>query len=125
MELRSIRVVHFGLGAIGASIARLTTAQRGLQVVGGIDSDPAKVGRDLGEVLGLGQPLGVPVAGDAGALLRQTHPDIVIHATTSLFHEVYPQIAACVRRVQMCSRPARSWWIPTRKSRRQLKPYIA
>ena len=47
MELREIRVVHYGLGAIGSSIARLTSAQRGLQVVGGIDRDPAKVGRDL------------------------------------------------------------------------------
>jgi 4-hydroxy-tetrahydrodipicolinate reductase len=78
-------------------MARLTTAQRGLQVVGGIDSDPAKVGHDLGEVIGLGQPLGAPVSSDAGALLRQTYPDIVIHATTSLFHEVYPQIAACLQ----------------------------
>ena len=46
-----IRVVHYGLGAIGTSIARLTAQQRGLQVVGGIERDPAKVGRDLGEVI--------------------------------------------------------------------------
>src|SRR5690348_359817 len=55
-----IRVVHYGLGATGTSIARLTAQQRGLQVVGGIERDPAKVGRDLGEVIGLDHPLGAP-----------------------------------------------------------------
>jgi hypothetical protein len=96
MELRPIRVAHYGLGAIGSAIARLTTAQRGLGVVGGIDSDPAKVGRDLGDVIGLDQQLGVMVSDDATEVLQRTHPDIVIHATTSLFHEVYPQILDCV-----------------------------
>jgi 4-hydroxy-tetrahydrodipicolinate reductase len=96
MELRPIRVVHYGLGGIGSSIARLTTAQRGLEVVGGIDRDPDKVGRDLGEVIGLDHPIGAPVSADAADLLRRTYPDIVIHATASLFHEVYPQILECV-----------------------------
>jgi 4-hydroxy-tetrahydrodipicolinate reductase len=95
--LRPIRVVHYGLGAIGSSIAQLTTAQRGLQVVGGIDRDPAKVGRDLGELIGLDRPLDAPVSDDAPTILRQTNPDIIIHATTSLFHEVYPQIIDCLR----------------------------
>lgn len=97
MELRPIRVVHYGLGAIGTSIARLTAQQRGLQLVGGIDLDPAKVGRDLGEVIGLDHALGAPVSDDAGVLLERAKPDVVIHATTSLFHQVYPQIAECVR----------------------------
>src|SRR5690349_1367898 len=97
MELRPIRVVHYGLGAIGSTIARLTAEQRGLQVVGGIDRDPAKVGRDLGELIGLDRQLGVQVSNDAGDVLASTTPDVVIHATTSLFHEVYPQIADCVR----------------------------
>jgi 4-hydroxy-tetrahydrodipicolinate reductase len=99
MELLShpIRVVHYGLGATGSAIARLTTAQRGLEVVGGIERDPAKVGRDLGDVIGLGHPIGAPVSDDARALLARTHPDVVIHATASLFQTVYPQILECVQ----------------------------
>jgi 2,4-diaminopentanoate dehydrogenase len=92
-----IRVVHFGLGAIGSSIARLTTAQRGIQVVGAIERDPAKIGQDLGEVIGLDHPIGAPVAADPGTLLYQTRPDVVIHATASRFHEVYPQLLTCVQ----------------------------
>jgi 4-hydroxy-tetrahydrodipicolinate reductase len=92
-----IRVVHYGLGATGSAIARLTTAQRGLQVVGGIDRDPAKIGRDLGDIIDLGQAIGAPVSNDARAILAQTRPDIVIHATASLFSTVYPQILECVQ----------------------------
>lgn len=96
MEPRPIRVVHYGLGAIGSAIARLTAAQRGLELVGGIDRDPAKAGRDLGDVIGLDRRLGTLVSGDATTLLLRTHPDVVIHATTSLFHQVYSQILDCV-----------------------------
>ena len=96
MEPRPIRIVHYGLGAIGSAIARLTTAQRGLEVVGGIDRDPAKVGRDLGDVIGLDRQLGLAVSDNATELLLRTHPDVVIHATTSLFHQVYSQILDCV-----------------------------
>src|SRR5262249_12891888 len=96
MELRPIRIVHYGLGAIGSAIARLTAAQRGLEIVGGIDRDPAKAGRDLGDVMGAGRQLGLIVSDDATALLRRADPDVVIHATTSLFHQVYPQILDCV-----------------------------
>jgi 2,4-diaminopentanoate dehydrogenase len=96
MEPRPIRVVHYGLGAIGSAIARLTAAQRGLALVGGIDHDPAKTGRDLGDVIGLDHRLDTIVAADATELLRRTHPDVVIHATTSLFRQVYSQILDCV-----------------------------
>jgi hypothetical protein len=97
MTYQPIRVVHYGLGAIGMPIARLTAAQRGLQLVGGIDRDPAKVGCDLGELIGLDRSLGVLVSDDAEDVLRASRPDIVIHATTSQLHAVYPQIAECIR----------------------------
>jgi len=96
MEPSPIRVVHYGLGSIGSAIARLTAAQRGLEVVGGIDRDPAKAGRDLGDVIGLDRQLGLAVSDNATELLQRTYPDVVIHATTSLFHQVYSQILDCV-----------------------------
>src|SRR5690349_2305880 len=99
MELLShpIRVVHYGLGATGSNIARLTAAQRGLQIVGGIDNDPEKIGHDLGEVIGLDHSLDAPVSADVEELLAQTKPDIIIHATTSFLHEVYSQIRTCIQ----------------------------
>ena len=49
---KKIRVVQFGVGPIGASIARLAREKASLEIVGAIDRDPAKAGRDLGEVAG-------------------------------------------------------------------------
>lgn len=96
MDLHPIRVVHYGLGAIGSSVARLAAQQRGVSVVGGIDRDPAKVGRDLGGVIGLDHPLDTLVSDQPNALLARTRPDVVIVATSSLFHEVYGQLLECV-----------------------------
>lgn len=45
---RKIRVVQFGVGPIGASIARLMRQKQSLEIIGAIDRDPAKAGRDLG-----------------------------------------------------------------------------
>jgi len=87
-----IRVVHYGLGPIGAGIARVAAARAGIAIVGAIDVDPAKVGRDVGEVIGLERKLGVLVSADAAAVLDGTRPDVVIHATGSRLALVAPQL---------------------------------
>ena len=48
---RKIRVVQFGLGAIGVDIARLIAQQPDMELVGGIERDERKIGADLGEVI--------------------------------------------------------------------------
>jgi 4-hydroxy-tetrahydrodipicolinate reductase len=97
MDLRPIRIVHYGLGTIGRSIARLISQRSGMQLVGAIEVDPAMVGQDLGAVLGLERQLDAPVSNDPVELLRRTHPDLVIHATSSLLHDVKPQLTACLQ----------------------------
>ena len=52
-----IRVLHVGLGPIGAGVVRQVAERKGLTIVGGVDVDPAKSGRDLGDVVGLGRRL--------------------------------------------------------------------
>jgi hypothetical protein len=57
---KKIRVVQFGVGPIGASIVRLMRQKDALEITGAIDKDPAKAGRDLGEIVGAsGVPWGV------------------------------------------------------------------
>ncbi len=92
MLQRTVRVVQFGLGAIGIDIARLVANQPGLELVGGIDIDERKVGANLGELLKLDRPLDARVDADAEAALARTRPDVVVIATTSRLHEVYRQI---------------------------------
>ncbi|MCL5047053.1 MAG: 2,4-diaminopentanoate dehydrogenase [Actinobacteria bacterium] len=90
-----IRVVHWGLGAMGGGMARLALEKPGLRVVGTIDSDPRKAGRDLGEVLNLGRSTGVVVSSDPGAVL-DSGADAAVIATGSFLDEVHPQINQAV-----------------------------
>lgn len=92
-----IRVVLFGLGPIGAGIARVAAERSDFQIVGAIDVDPAKVGKDAGEVVGLGRDLGVTVSDDALATLRSARADVVLHATSSSLATVAPQLKEIVQ----------------------------
>ncbi|MCS7246467.1 MAG: hypothetical protein NZ696_02550 [Thermomicrobium sp.] len=97
MSERVYRVVQYGLGPIGQELARLAIERPSFRLVGAIDIDPAKVGRDVGEVLGLGEPVGVVVRPDAEAVLAETRPDCVLHATGSFLDRVFPQLETAVR----------------------------
>lgn len=50
-----IRVIHYGLGPIGVGVAKLVAKRTDMRIVGAIDIDPNKVGRDLGALLGVGR----------------------------------------------------------------------
>jgi 2,4-diaminopentanoate dehydrogenase len=93
---KKIRVVQFGLGPIGASIVRLMRQKASLEIVGAIDRDPAKVGRDLGELIGAKDaPWGTVVSADASAALAKP-VDIVVHTTSSYLPNVMDELLACL-----------------------------
>jgi len=93
---KKIRAIQFGVGPIGASIARLMREKQAVELIGAIDSDPAKVGRDLGEIVGAADaPWGVKISADAGDVLRQA-ADVVIHSTSSSLPDVMEQLLACL-----------------------------
>jgi 2,4-diaminopentanoate dehydrogenase len=93
----SIRVVHFGLGPIGAAVAKEIATRPGFKIVGGIDTDPAKVGRDLGDVAGLSGRLGVKVSGDPAQTLKKARPHVVLLCTSSSMKQVMPQIESVLK----------------------------
>jgi 2,4-diaminopentanoate dehydrogenase len=106
------RVVCYGLGPIGLGIARLALARPGVQIVGAIDVDPQKVGRDLGELLG-GAASGVTISADAAATLAAARPAVALHATSSALASVAPQLLqiaeAGVNVVSTCEELAYPW----------------
>ena len=93
----AFRVVHYGLGPIGAAIVKQVAGRAGFKIVGAIDIDPAKAGRDLGEVVGLGRRAGVKVSADAAKTLKAAKPDVVVHCTGSSIRAVLPQIEAILK----------------------------
>ena len=79
---KKIRVVQYGLGPIGSSIVRLMRLKDSLEIVGAIDKDPAKAGRDLGEVVGASDPpWGVLISPDAIPVLEKP-VDVIVHSTS-------------------------------------------
>jgi 4-hydroxy-tetrahydrodipicolinate reductase len=93
---KKIRAIQYGIGPIGASIVKLLREKETIEIVGAIDKDAAKVGRDLGEVLGAPDaPWGVKVSGDAKGILEQS-ADVVLHTTSSSLPKVMDQLLACL-----------------------------
>lgn len=88
----NIRVIEYGLGPIGSAIARHIVERAGLELVGGVDIDPAKAGRDVGEVIGLDGALGFKTASSLAEVLALTPADLVLHTTSSYFDLFADQI---------------------------------
>jgi 4-hydroxy-tetrahydrodipicolinate reductase len=87
-----IRVVLVGLGPIGAAVAgQLERRRKAFQIVGAVDIDPSKTGRDAGEVLELGRRMRVKVTDGIGRTIRTTKPDVAVLCTGSTLKQVLPQ----------------------------------
>ena len=91
-----IHTIHYGLGSIGSGIARLAAQRASLEIVGGIDVDEQKVGRDMGEVIGLGQHLALRVSSNPAAVFSQTEADVVLHSTGSYVEQIRPQLVEII-----------------------------
>jgi 4-hydroxy-tetrahydrodipicolinate reductase len=92
-----IKVLHFGLGPIGVGVVKQVAQRKGFKIVGAVDIDPAKVGRDLGEVAGVGRALRVKVSDDARKAIKATKPDVVVLCTNSSMKKVLPQMEAILK----------------------------
>jgi 2,4-diaminopentanoate dehydrogenase len=93
---KKIRVVQFGVGPIGASILRLMRQKHSLEIVGAIDTDPAKIGRDIGEVAGsTNAPWGTTVSAAASSVLSRP-VDVVMHTTSSYLPNVADELLRCI-----------------------------
>ncbi len=94
--MERVKVVLYGVGAVGSLIARFLLKKEGVEIVGAIDVAKGKVGKDLGEILDLDRRLGVKVTSDTRQVLQKTEPHVVVHTTSSYLRDTYPQLAEVV-----------------------------
>ena len=87
----TIRVMQVGLGPIGAAVARQVASRRGLKLVAAVDIDRDKIGRDVGQVVGLDRRLRVKVTPDIAKTIRASKPDVAVLCTSSSLSDVLPQ----------------------------------
>jgi len=95
--MKRIRVAQFGLGPIGLETLKLAASKPWAEVVGGVDIDPSKIGRDLSDsdLTGLKSLRGRKVYRSLAELPRQ--PDVVFHTAVSKFKHAYSQIEPIAR----------------------------
>jgi 2,4-diaminopentanoate dehydrogenase len=93
-----IKVLMYGLGPIGAAVARQIVSRKGFQIVGAVDIDRAKIGLDLGEVIGLGRKLKIRVTNDANGAIKSGKPDVAVLCTSSSLKNVMPQIEGVLKK---------------------------
>jgi 4-hydroxy-tetrahydrodipicolinate reductase len=93
----SIKVLHVGLGPIGAGVVRQVAARKGLVIVGAVDVDPAKAGQDLGDVCAVGRKLRIKVSGDLVRTIKATKPDVAVLCTSSSLKKVVPEFEAVLK----------------------------
>jgi len=94
---RPIKILHVGLGPIGAGVVRQVAERKGMKIVGAVDIDPAKVGRDLGQVAGLERPLRIKVSGDGRKAIKSAKPDVVVLCTSSSMKKVMEQMETILK----------------------------
>ncbi len=82
--MKKIKVIQFGLGPIGIESLKLAAEQSWLEVTGGVDIDPAKIGRTLAELTGVAALGDAKVFPSLDALFAAAgQPDVVLHTAGS------------------------------------------
>ena len=89
--MKKIKVVQMGLGPIGNKATLYLAERENLQIVGAVDADPAKVGKDVGVLAGLA-PLGVAVKPDIAQALAGQSADVVLLTTSSALTKIADQL---------------------------------
>jgi 4-hydroxy-tetrahydrodipicolinate reductase len=92
--MEKIRVISYGTGVVGGFIAKFLLEKEGVEIVGAVDIAKDKIGKDLGEVLGLNRKVGVKISRDIESVLQETQADIAVHTTSSFLKDTYPQIGS-------------------------------
>lgn len=109
------RVVVYGTGFVGKMVIAEIVKHPLFELVGVGVSNPAKVGRDVGEICGLAEPVGITATDDVEALIA-LKPDALVHYGPTAMHakENISLITRFLRAgIDVCSTAMTPWVWPT------------
>jgi hypothetical protein len=89
-----MRVLMYGLGSVGTTLTKMLL-KREATIVGAIVASDSKDGKDVGDLIGLPQPLGVRAYTDADEALA-LKPDLVVMSIASYMDDMYEPLRRCI-----------------------------
>ena len=93
-----MKIAQFGLGPIGIETLKLAATKPWIEIIGGIDIDPAKIGKSLSELTGLPALAGAKVYRSLDDLLAGAgKPDVIFHTSVSKIKAACEQIEPIAR----------------------------
>lgn len=110
---RKVKVVQLGTGKMAKYTMRYVL-EKGGEIVGAIDVNPAVIGKDIGEIIGRDN-LGIKVIDikNAEEMLKNTKPDICIIETMSLLKDIEEPLMLCaklgINAITTCEEAFYSW----------------
>lgn len=85
-----LRIIHCGLGYAGKEIVRQIYKKEGMELVGCVDIDPVLVGKDVGEVIGIGKT-DIIISDEYESVFTKA-ADVLTDASGTMLRHVYPHI---------------------------------
>ncbi len=89
-------IIHIGIGPLGAKMVGYAVERGCFNIVGAVDTDPAKAGKDLGELCGI-DPLGISVSGGLAEAMTGKQIDVALLTTVSSIVTLEGQVAELAR----------------------------
>ena len=82
-----IKAIQYGCGKMGIFFLRYLYEQ-GVEIVGAIDNNPALIGHDIAEIIGLKKKTGIKIESDAEKVFKTKKADVCIVAIASLMTDM-------------------------------------
>lgn len=95
--MKKIKIAQFGLGDIGIETLKIAAGKSWMEVVAGLDDDPAKIGRPLTEITGDTRLRGAKVWNTHEELPEKLRPDFFLHTTGASLTIAAAQIESILR----------------------------
>jgi 4-hydroxy-tetrahydrodipicolinate reductase len=116
-----IDIVQVGIGPLGQKMVKSAVQRGSFRIVGAVDTDPAKVGQDLGTLCGIA-PLGVKVAPGVEEALAGASARVAVVTTVSSLKvmeaQVTPLAKAKLHIVSTCEELSYPWRIQPEVAKR-------
>ncbi|MCX8058678.1 MAG: 2,4-diaminopentanoate dehydrogenase [Spirochaetes bacterium] len=91
----TIKVVQWGVGAMGSGMIRMMLNKKNIEIVGAIVNHNPNNYSDVGEYIGIGKK-NIPLYMNPKDILKKGKVDVVLHATKSFTKEVFDDLVLCM-----------------------------